>query len=1046
MSHRVIDLGAYPVTSRPHNREKTPVFDPKDLWSYESRMAIQVIRTDEDQKRGQVVTIVRHVFTAEMHASGIDYDKVRHFMLHETDPMLDAIVSTKGIRTSGKPMVYGRMTVHGSGKKGRKSAGTWFKGVIGDPLAKMQAHGFYDKETQTRFRAIVYWADEEIEAILVPMDSDIHTLADLGIGLSHDPKAPKRLKRATAPHTLMLQFTVVKTEQTPDGVLYTLTHAMLDRDVTVLSFDMSTLSPYLVRAVDGMNIVNLFARLFGREFAHLKFTGLLSEGLAKGYGHATALVDPDVVLFGTKGELRLNDDGTAYLGVLGLLHAGDAKMDVQTGINMGFFDPELAPAEGRFWMNEIRDIRFSEDEAKIRDLDAIFARISDQQSEKDAAEKGSLYFSSPEDEYTAVRAAKLMIENQSMPVLWRRSMLRALEHAVDITRGRILMRRVMRRLDLSPNLLAFQRTGRPDQSLDQLTHEHFPQVPKHMHIVCCWDMDEGSMHLVRNPNTSSREAILVWNVHLTGLVGYVGQGIVFFSFAACELLVRLNGADFDDSVLATTDPRYIAKWLTMDYPVTEKLSVTESTQRPRWTAWTLVTGDADLMRWTSSSDGIGGVVNNIMLDTLLSGPNRLHAIEKTEAGLYTVPDNFSGGDPAAFVAQVVLPYLKTFKKDYVNAFEANNSEYAIDWLSMRKGDERVARSIIDGVKRIMKYQDGTGAVRPLPCFPKTWDMEGKCRIPAERKKQGDYILVETEVCESLAALAALRDEILEAARQKEWTLVRPLPTDVDYRYPSDGFTKPAVVDLRKTWRRLIEDLKARHGGVFPKGGYQLIANGADVKEEIAPTDPDYDQQKALASLVEGRAVEQQFRAIRIEGLKEHYFYMNGRDDKTIPVPLHHRIGMAVEWLRQVYDVNTLEPRKNPEGITQSFGDGVPEYILHDYMTACEVCKLTGLVVYVKLDPRAKRRLTQPIRVKVVTGQINTWVIDRENGLKIGTISKLITVPDGDYMMSAQGVVVVTESDPSLHSTFKVDQLAMRAAGIVDEVDADFEDDDDPYAS
>jgi len=122
MSNRVIDLGAYPVTPRPHHKEKTPAFDPKSLWAFPSRLAVQVIRTDEDQKRGQVATIVRHVFTAEMHASGIDYDKVRHFMLHETDPILDAIVSTKGTRTSGKPMVYGRMTVHGSGKKGRKSA------------------------------------------------------------------------------------------------------------------------------------------------------------------------------------------------------------------------------------------------------------------------------------------------------------------------------------------------------------------------------------------------------------------------------------------------------------------------------------------------------------------------------------------------------------------------------------------------------------------------------------------------------------------------------------------------------------------------------------------------------------------------------------------------------------------------------------------------------------------------------------------------------------------------------------------------------------
>jgi len=108
----------------------------------------------------------------------------------------------------------------------------------------------------------------------------------------------------------MLQFTVVKTEQTPDGVLYTLKHAMLDRDVTVLSFDMSTLSPYLVRAVDGMNIVNLFARLFGREYAHLKFTACYPKS-GQGLRACERLVDP-TWFCSDQGELRLNDDGTAY--------------------------------------------------------------------------------------------------------------------------------------------------------------------------------------------------------------------------------------------------------------------------------------------------------------------------------------------------------------------------------------------------------------------------------------------------------------------------------------------------------------------------------------------------------------------------------------------------------------------------------------------------------------------------------------------------------------------------------------------------------------
>ena len=81
---------------------------------------------------------------------------------------------------------------------------------------------------------------------------------------------------------------------------------------------------------------------------------------------------------------------------------------------------------------------------------------------------------------------------------------------------------------------------------------------------------------------------------------------------------------------------------------------------------------------------------------------------------------------------------------------------------------------------------------------------------------------------------------------------------------------------------------------------------------------------------------------------------------------------------------------------------MPNFVLHDYLTALEMSQLTGLVVYVKLDPRARRRLAadgRSVPVRIVMGRINTWVIDRENGLKLGTIAKHIEVPDGVYVMS-----------------------------------------------
>jgi hypothetical protein len=87
----------------------------------------------------------------------------------------------------------------------------------------------------------------------------------------------------------------------------------------------------------------------------------------------------------------------------------------------------------------------------------------------------------------------------------------------------------------------------------------------------------------------------------------------------------------------------------------------------------------------------------------------------------------------------------------------------------------------------------------------------------------------------------------------------------------------------------------------------------------------------------------------------------------------------------------------------------------------------------------------PVQVKLVTGRVKSWVIDRKNGLKLGTVPTRVQVPDGVYPMSPEGVVVVQTSDSRLHSRYTVDRIAQRVVGVVDEVRPNFEDDDDPYA-
>ena len=641
--------------------EEESVMDPKTLGSFSSRMAVQVIRTDEDQPNGQFVTIVRHPYTEDMSASGVDYDKVQHFMLHETRQFLDDRVARYGVRTSGLPMVYGLLTVDGSGEDGKNDAAAWFAGVVGS--RKRQAHGIYDTDSKTRFRAIQWDAIDRIKAILVPMDSNVHTLEDLGIQMSSAPKAPKRKQRVTAPHDVLVRFALTKTETLTDGTRYYITEERSQRTFTIKVMDLDLFTPDDLLMVDGMGILKILGQLFGQEYNHVKQTVVLPSGMGKGFGHAFNgwdHIEDDAVIYGPKPEFTVTD-GYIYIGSLGPLKETPAYMDIQSLGNMGFYEPHLAPAEGKFWMDEIQRVRFSEDEDAIRDLDAIFARLSDEKAEKvaerdgeDAGTADDPELCPPTDQWAAVRAAKLMVESQVLPVLWRRGTQRAFENAVDILRGRILMTRVERRLNICPNPQVFTSTGRPSRTLDTLTHEHYPHVPKDYVIVCIPDQVEGPVLLWRNPNTTKWEGVLAWNIHAPELMKYRFLGFVFFGYEACALLIRMNGADMDDSLLVISDPAYIAKWQSLEYPVTAKIAGDTTGHRvntydakedakhnPPTAMWNPRIGDLDVERWRTTKVGLGTVINRCALDTRCRGRTRRYLVAQLEAGYFTAPANFS---------------------------------------------------------------------------------------------------------------------------------------------------------------------------------------------------------------------------------------------------------------------------------------------------------------------------------------------------------------------------------------------------------------------
>ena len=937
-----------------HNKEIE--INLNEFWTYPSLQAGHVIYVGSDLDDTKVQVILRTPYTLAMEQAGVRYDGLLHHKPHETSPLLDALLS-RFRRPNGERVTYVWVTIEARGRLARKTAATWAKHRLAEGLTI----------GGTRYRVLYGQFIDDGKLLLVPADSGIKTLADIGIHLSDDPKGAKRFRRDTARHQLMLEFEITDRKEVEKGTVFTLRHAALNLEIEYLDFDMSQMTDEKIRVVDGMHVQNLFD-------GHVKFTGIVAN-TAKGFGHPNDRVKYGVVAYGPKDELILN--GTkAYLGVMDELHMHDAYMDIQTFVNMGFYDDDLCPTEARYWMDTISSTMFSEDEDAIRDLFAVFAHIRVDDTDEPT-------FRRPEDKWASVRADELMIESKSMPVRFRRAFQTVFEHSIDLTRGRIPMMRHFQRLDVAPNPLMFLADGDIDFDLDELGDD-----------VCAWTLPEGPILMGRNPNAHRGEAILVRNRHLPTLKPYALKenrtcGLVFFGRAAGTHLAKLNGGDMDDTVWATGSPQYIAKWRSFVFPVTEKiaplpkvvgahnpyLAAQRAKYHPATGAWNMHILHTDLDRWTQFDIGLGTFINRIMLDTLLSGENRLAAIESLERQAQT--DD----------VRAALEFLRT-KEDFILRREASNSDLVIDWLQMRKGDKETVDALLNHSAAVLK----------TPVFPMCYAE----RVPLDRKKAGDYLLVETRACRALNALALVREQIIETARQTEWMLVRGIPTPLDDQFPAWDFVRERAHIVRSTWRRLWDDLRIEYGGhALPDEAYTWLAHGyTDRNGQKRP------------------------------GLIQTYLFM----DDGNAVDRETRLSTAVEIYRQIYSKST-EPVRGDDGMTRSFGDGVPDFILHDFMSACEQAGITGHVVYVDLDPRARCRLakTGPIPVRATHGH----VIDTTNGLVVGVCDEL---PNGAYTMSAMGVIVVRASHPELQSTFQVTRIAKQVAGELEVLGQNADDD------
>ena len=634
---------------------------------------------------------------------------------------------------------------------------------------------------------------------------------------------------------------------------------------------------------------------------------------------------------------------------------------------------------------------------------AVLANLDATPRAIDAESETAVNAGGGESRWAVEEAMRQGVGHHFTPGLWRRLVKLLFETPIDPTSGRIPMFRdgLMMRLYLKPNLVAFTETGRPSKALDELSDPAFlaatfPEaIRSGLPAVCCPEFPQGVVWMVRNPNVHCGEAVIAYNVHYGPLMKYRGKGLLFLSFNALPLLPRLNGADLDDNVLATTNAEYIRQWQSKHYPVVEKIPIAEP-ESPAGEHNDVSTDDVtrglgireEMERWAEPSMGLGHFVNLILLDNLFSREHREAALEY----LRTQP-------PTDYTLKAI--WFLEHRGEYLLRREATYADHVIDYLQMRKGNRAFVEELMRNALRVLEYVDENGVVQPIPCFPRLYDLPERSRVPRARKVAGDYVLVETKACQAINRMTARRNTLLEIARRIEWQLARPIPEAVRSLFQADRAVRDRANTLRREWRDAWHNLHAKYPDGLPDDAFDRVVNGESTSKRGTERKP---------------------------GFNEIYVTVDG-----VPRSEAHRLPVAVEIFRQIYSKDR-NVEMHDDGTTSHYRDGLPDCILRDYLTALEHAGLTGLVAFVRLDSRARLRLTKPVAVRVVNGRLATWVVQSDNGLKLGVIPDGTNVPDGSYAMSPKGVIVVRQADETLRVPLESDHLVSRVFPADDEPD------------
>lgn len=1018
---------------------------------------------------GGVVVETRNPFTELDQAKaaagiGPKYNGDLHFLPRcETRPLIDELMKDV-VCADGRPAGYIIGGFSGGMLRSHREA------MAAEIRARL-AFGLLSLRTGRRYK-ILYIDIRGAEGFFLAVDANVEgmTLKKLKLRLGLSRAVAKRASRFFSPYQVMLGFTIdrTRTEVLSDGVVYHLVSDLTGEEQTCFVPDLSKFDPAQQVLMDGSGILNGIYRLtHERAHRHAYWTPVIGNvGVGKGAGQAVDHVKYDYVVYGPKDEFVLLGD-RAYVGVMAEVHLHAGRLDFQTIGNLGFYEPELVVAQGREHFMEIYRAAVDKTDVLARELSAPRLRVDTGKASDTLEVVGEGRTSM----WAGKRRELLAIGKDFEPVTFRRWLQPLLENSDDIVKGRVPVPSIFKRINLTPNAMCLDGRGIPQRRLDQLTHERFPDVPTTwmgltVHIVCAPDMDKGPMLLVRNPNTHSGEAVLVWNQHLPELMRERGAGLVYFGFEAIVLMVNLNGADFDDQVLATTAMPWILKWLSVrrvpgkkleskagNTPVNavvkgtnelDELDVAE-TAAVLGDEWTRAIFEDRLRGWIEDDMSLGTYINLCMLFNLFTGENGVAmgndlvqqvkdaeaAIKEAEATilrLKAVAKRSEDEDVELAAAKATVEamrakipvckkairFLATLDPNKV-AVCMDNSDVLIDYIQGGKGDPQVAQFLYSTAKKLLVWDarvdlHGEPVMEEIPVFPTCWTI-GKNRIPRSRYKEDatPFVLADSKMCWALKSITEMRDKLIDFGRKREYRLRKPLPDAIEKAYPSNDYGRSGAKALADAWRAELDFYIAEHeaagGHGLPKDGYKWASLGRKRRVKIQPTDADYN--KAVGG--------DQWREIEDRpGLIQKFFYAPDAQGVLKFIRKEYRYQIVAEYYRRMYR-RKVDLRYDAKGHVMHYPDGMPDYVVNDFLSMLQEAGLTGLVVVVHLNHYAKTHLTEPV---VVVRKEDGGIYRLDGDKLLGESLELAT---GTYTMSPAGVIVVAEATPELRSTYALEQ-------------------------